>query len=68
MNRLMNLFINSSMTSFIDNTIIKLTIYFNSHMCIDEQITNNLFIFIYIYKLYFTDEYHCSFDTDCNIL
>ena len=37
-------------------------------MCIDEQITNNLFIFIYIYKLYFTDEYHCSFDTDCNFL
>jgi hypothetical protein len=41
-------------------------------MCIDEQITNNLFIFIYIYRLYFTgndnDEYRCSFDTDCNFL
>ena len=34
--------INSNMTSFIgyvNNTIIKLTIYFNSHMRIDEHIT-----------------------------
>ena len=33
----------SNMTSLIDflnNTMIKLTIYFNSHMRIDEQISN----------------------------
>ena len=34
---------NSNMTSFIgyiNNTVVKLTIYFNSLMRIDEQITN----------------------------
>jgi hypothetical protein len=37
------LFLNSNITSFIgymDNTMIKLPIYFNSHMRIDEQIIN----------------------------
>ena len=38
-----NCFFNSNITSFIgymDNTMIKLPIYFNSHMRIDEQIIN----------------------------
>jgi hypothetical protein len=37
---------NSNMTSFIgylNNTILKLLIYFNLHMCIDEQIINIIF-------------------------
>jgi hypothetical protein len=29
-----------TMHGYINNTMIKLTIYFNSHMSIDEQITN----------------------------
>jgi hypothetical protein len=30
----------TSFIGYINNPMIKLTIYFNSHMCIDEQITN----------------------------
>jgi len=30
----------TSFTGYINNTMIKLVIYFNSHMHIDEQITN----------------------------
>ena len=36
---------NSNMTSFIgyiNNTMIKLTIYFNLHMHIEERITNSI--------------------------
>jgi len=31
----------TSFVGYINNTMIKLTIYFNSHMCIDEHITNS---------------------------
>ena len=44
--------INSNMMSFIDyinNTMIKLTIYFNSHVRIDEQITNIIPKWIHVF-------------------
>ena len=48
----MTLQYNSNMTSFIgylNDTMIKLTIYFNSHMRIDEQITNIILYWIHVF-------------------